>query len=208
MSIPAFPLAWPVGWRRMAAGDRSSAKFGKRVRSNHGSWNTKAELTITQAIERVRTQLKMMGIHDDDLVVSTNLELRLDGWPRSNQREPSDPGVAVYWSDRYSRGNPPRCMAIDRYDRVADNLAAMAATLEAMRAIERHGGAEILERAFTGFAALPSTARERWSTVLDPLDPQGSYRRLRSKHHPDNGGNREQFERVQQAWEDYQQEQA
>ena len=38
-------------------------------------------------------------------------------------------------------------MAIDAYTRTADNLAAVAATLEAMRAIERHGGAQILERA-------------------------------------------------------------
>ncbi|MCD9087393.1 J domain-containing protein [Stenotrophomonas sp. SY1] len=206
MSIPAFPLAWPVGWRRTPAGDRANAKFGKRVRSTQGSWNTKTELTIAQALERVRTQLQMMGIHDDDLVVSTNLELRLDGWPRSGQREPRDPGAAVYWSDRFSRGEPPRCMAIDRYDRVADNLAAVAATLEAMRAIERHGGAEILERAFTGFTALPGATREPWANVLDAADPLGSYRRLRSQHHPDNGGDRDKFERVQRAWEDYQQE--
>jgi hypothetical protein len=42
--------------------------------------------------------------------------------------------------------------------RAADNLAAIAATLEAMRAIDRHGGATILNRAFTGFTALPPPA--------------------------------------------------
>ena len=38
----------------------------------------------------------------------------------------------------------------------ADNRSAIEASLEAMRAIERHGGAEILDRAFQGFQALPS----------------------------------------------------
>ncbi len=215
MSIPAFPLAWPVGWKRTPAGARTRAKFGKQTTTSHtysdGSrttWNGKRAVSIAEAVSRVRGELARMGIDDDDLVISSNLQLRLDGLPRGAQREPEDPGVAVYWSDRHRRGNPPRCMAIDRYDRVADNLAAVAATLEAMRAIERHGGAEILERAFTGFAALHGAARESWATVLDAADPLGSYRRLRSQHHPDNGGDREQFERVQRAWDDYQQEHA
>src|SRR5690606_2593615 len=145
---------WPAGWKRTPAHQRTRAKFGKKGQSSYGSWQTKNALTIAQALDRVRGELQRMGIRDDDLVVSTNLQLRLDGFPRSGQPEPQDPGGAVYWNEPRQRGNPPRCMAIDRYDRVADNLAAVAATLEAMRAIERHGGAEILERAFTGFTAL------------------------------------------------------
>jgi len=206
MSIPAFPLAWPTGWRRTQSYNRTTARFRKAGKQGgDGRWQPQRDITISEAIERVRDELRRMGIHDDDLVVSTNLELRLDGWPRSNQREPTDPGVAVYWSDRH--GAPPRCMAIDRYDRVADNLAAVAATLDAMRAIERHGGAEILERAFNGFAALPNHA-ESWRDVLDPVDPRGSYLRLRAQYHPDRpAGNRVEFERVQRAWQGYETEQ-
>jgi len=55
-------------------------------------------------------------------------------------------------------------MAIDIYDTVAGNLAAVAATLDAMRAIERHGGAQILKRAFQGFKALPSSTATALST--------------------------------------------
>ncbi|ROU09438.1 hypothetical protein [Lysobacter enzymogenes] len=90
--------------------------------------------------------------------MSTNLTLRRDGLPRSDQREPADPGAAVYWTDCTGAD---RCMAVDRYTKTAGNLAALAATLEAMRAIERHGGAEILDRVFTGFTALPRRARPR-----------------------------------------------
>ena len=78
---------------------------------------------------------------EGDSIISTNLKLRLDGLPRSDQKEPDDPGVAVYWQ-RLSK--PKKVMAIDLYDRIADNLAAIGATLNAMRAIERHGGALIL----------------------------------------------------------------
>lgn len=195
--IPAYPLQWPAGWPRKDGWQRKHATFSRNKR----------DLTISDAVTRVRDELGRMGIGDDDLVVTTNLELRMDGWPKSGQREPGDPGAAVYWRDK--AGNT-RCMAIDRYDRTADNLAAIAATLDAMRAIERHGGAEILDRAFTGFTALEHQPSAAWWTVLDvprnaPRDAvEASYRRLRALHHPDRpGGSAEQFHGVQAAWEAY-----
>ncbi|KLC07816.1 J domain-containing protein [Xanthomonas perforans] len=208
MTIPASPLSWPAGWKRTPAGQREKARFGRAGRRRYnGDYDAPRVLTISEAVDRVRLEMQRMGINNDDLVISTNLELRLDGLPRSNQREPADPGVAVYWQDRYDRTQPPKCMAIDCYDRVADNLAAVAATLDAMRAIERHGGAAILERAFAGFTALPAPVALSWRDVLDPADPEGSYRRLRSQHHPDRaGGDAQQFQRVQRAWDAYRQE--
>jgi len=207
MAIPAYPLTWPTGWKRTPAGARDRSRFRKASRARAGGgWDNQRQLTISEAVERVRLELDRMGIASDDLVISTNLQLRLDGFPRSNQAEPADPGVAVYWSDRFDRSQPPKCMAIDRYDRVADNLAAVAATLDAMRAIERHGGATILERAFSGFTALPSPVALSWRDVLDPADPLGSYRRLRSQAHPDRGGSDAEFAKVEAAWAAYQKE--
>ncbi|MGV1119203.1 hypothetical protein [Xanthomonas translucens] len=57
-------------------------------------------------------------------------------------------------------------------------------------------------------AALPAPVALSWRDVLDPADPEGSYKRLRSQHHPDNGGSAEAFQRVQRAWDAYQQEEA
>lgn len=215
MTIPAYPLQWPTGWKRTPAAARTRARFAKKERkySDHvrpdgsrGSWLAGKEITIAEGVERVRAELTRMGVRDDDLVINSNLLLRLDGFPRSGQAEPADPGIAVYWRD----GAETRCMAIDRYDRVADNLAAIAATLDAMRAIERHGGAAILDRAFTGFSALPppAPARAWWITLgvpagADPTVVEASYRRLRALHHPDRGGNAEAFHEVQLAYEEW-----
>ena len=209
MTIPAYPLAWPAGWRRTPGHDRAGGRFNAATSTTH-KWSDgtmhvfrgKRSLTIAEAVQRVREQLdKMTG--NDDFVVSTNLQLRLDGLPRSGQAEPQDPGAAVYWRD----AGGTRCMAIDRYDRVADNLAAIAATLDAMRAIERHGGAEILERAFTGFTALPAPGAQReWWEVLGVARNAtrevalAAYRRLASEHHPDRGGDPARMTEINRAW--------
>ena len=215
MTIPAFPLSWPVGWKRTPAARRTRAKFSKQTITTHqfgnssSSWKGKREISIAEATARVRAELARMGIDDNDLVISSNLALRQDGLPRSGQRDPDDPGVAVYWTDRFHPSVPPKCMAVDRYDRVADNLAAVAATLDAMRAIERHGGAEVLNRAFDGFASLPGPAagqRMHWSVVLgcapdaSMKDVRAAHQRARSAAHPDHGGTAAEFQAVNQAF--------
>lgn len=202
--IPAYPLQWPPGWKRTEAYARGHAKFSGTTRkyTDGGSYNQKRDLTIAEGIARVRSELQRMGMREYDIVISTNLPLRLDGMPRGDASNPADPGVAVYWR----KSKTTRCMAIDQYHRVADNLAAIAATLEAMRAIERHGGAAILDRAFTGFTALP--APEQWFQVLEvPASASAgeidaAYRRKAMAAHPDRGGTHEQMARLNQARDD------
>lgn len=204
----AYPLSWPAGWKRTPLSSRTRARFGQ-ARSSGFGYSSRGELTVAQATDRVLGELRRMGVKDYNLIISSNIELRRDGLPRSGQREPEDPGVAVYWRDSNQDGHPMRCMAIDRYDRVADNLAAIAATLEAMRAIERHGGAEILNRAFTGFTALPGAgSTTHWRDVLgvpataSRAEIEAAYRRLRSQHHPDRGGDAERFHQIQKAFDE------
>lgn len=199
MTITAFPLAWPPAWKRTAADARTFGRFGTTKQSRAGSWRSVQDISIAEATQRLREELGRLGVRSDDLVLSTNLKLRLDGLPRSDQAQPADPGAAVYWTDRHSRG-APRCMAIDRYTKVEQNIAALAATIEAMRAIERHGGAVVLERAFTGFAALPAPIvagmKRDWQVVLELQDLllpteddiRRAYQRLASRYHPDRAG--------------------
>jgi hypothetical protein len=181
--IPAYPLSWPAGWKRTNALSRKNGQF-----KNYGK-----RITVAIATDRVLDQLYKLGVSRNNVVISTNLQLRMDGFPRGDQAQPADRGAAVYW--RKSQDAPTRCMAIDQYARIEDNLAAIAATLEAMRAIERHGGAEILDRAFTGFKALEaSNAGPSWWDVLE-VDAfasaeqiESSFRRLARSAHPDAPG--------------------
>jgi hypothetical protein len=207
MTITAHPLCWPTGWKRTTPDRRREAKFGKARRQDwQGKWTNARDLTITEAVERVLAELQRMAVDRQDVIISTNVPTRLDGLPRSGARVPDDPGAAVYWRDAFN--SAPRVMAIDQYSRVEDNLAAIAATLDAMRAIERHGGAAILERAFTGFVALPAPGASReWWEVLGVLrsatlaECRAARQRLASEHHPDRGGDPARMAEINAAWE-------
>lgn len=195
MTISAYPCQWPEGWKRTPTANRRDGRFGKaREKVGSDKWLPFREVTMADAVGRVLTELERMAVLRDDVVISTNVRTRLDGFPRGDQAKPADPGAAVYWQE--STGDR-RVMAIDQYTRVEDNIAAIAATLEAMRAIERHGGATILARAFTGFVALPAPGetvkREWWEALGVPRDAtreavKAAYRALASKHHPDKPG--------------------
>lgn len=220
-ALKAYPLAWPAGWKRTDPADRTRAQF-KRSGYYTGSgpeqrYTPSRGLSMAEATSRTLGELRRMGVADGDAIISTNVELRLDGTPRSDRRAPTDTGAAVYWVDRAVPGEPRRCMAVDHYDRVEDNLAAIAATIEAMRAIERHGGAQILNRAFQGFTALPAPGQTSggWRAHLGfeqdakpaLADVEQTYRRLRGQHHPDRpGGDAAKFHQVQLAWDQAQQE--
>jgi len=208
--IEAYPLGWPVGWKRTPVAERKRAKFSKVTWSEGAGRAVQRELSIDEGTRRILAELARMGAERESIIISTNLKLRLDGLPLSKQSQPVDVGVAVYWTD--PQGKFPHCMAIDIYDRIADNLGAVAASIEALRLIERHGGAQILERAFAGFAALPAPGQIRvpgWRDVLEisSSNPErgevrSAYRRLRSKYHPDRPqGDAQHFDEIQNAWE-------
>jgi len=193
-------LHWPQDWPRTAKDHRKQARFNKKDTS--GKWAVSKKLTVYDAAQRVICELAKMGV-DDDYVISTNLQTRLDGLPKSNQGEPADPGAAVYWKEG---DNLPLCMAIDIYDSVIGNLAAIAATLEALRSIERHGGGQVLNRAFAGFAALPHLQVQHWWEILGidkgatAEEIKRAYQNLASQHHPDKGGNAADMSRINKAF--------
>lgn len=187
-SLRAYPLAWPDGWKRTSPHKKA-----------HGQFKTNGiRVGNEKATRRVLEELQRMGIKADDVLISTNLKLNLSGFPRGDQGT-GDGGVAVYW--RKNETAPMKVIATDRYHRVADNLAALAATLEAMRAIERHGGAEILERTFQGFSALPAQGSFTWRAVLGFSANEtpsielveARFREYAKQHHPDTGGTAEKF---------------
>lgn len=172
-----YPLAWPVGKPRTPAGQRKNGQFSSR-----GS-----ALTVAVAADRVEEELARLGARLP--IVSTNIEPTLSGRPRSGQREPTDPGVCIY----FQMNARPYAMACDRYVKVADNLAAIAAHIEATRKIERHGVASAAET-LQAFMALAAPGARHWTAVLGLQaeatadDIKAAHRRLLIDRHPDRGG--------------------
>lgn len=210
--ITRSPLCWPNWFPRTEAGERKRAQFGTK---NDRGWGKK-ELTLSQSTQRVLSELSSFTrngrpwrCNPDNVIISSDLELRLDGFPRSGQKKPNDPGVAVY----FTLDGVQRCIPCDVYLRIEDNLAAVAATIEALRTIERHGS-QMFEAAFSGFDALPApdhVVGRSWRDVLDYygnhlFEAELQYQRKRKAAHPDHKGTEEQFIEVQNAWEQAKQE--
>jgi hypothetical protein len=171
MSAQAYPLQWPPGVPRTKSPARSA--FG--------------EVTIHRATQELLWEIERM--QGQLPVISTNLELRGDGLPYSKQRPITDHGVAVY----FTRRGRQLVFACDRWDRIEHNMRAITKTIEAMRGIERWGSSDLMERAFTGFEALP--APKAWWEILGLSAPTRSrdeitaaYRRASQDAHPDRPG--------------------
>ena len=194
MSVDAsrFPLSWPAGWPRTPAGDRRRAAFRKTIRGTdpttgaivHGA--AERALTVTDALRRLTRELAFLEATEE--ILSTNIAVRLDGLPRADQKEPADPGAAVY----FTRKGKPISLACDAWTRTADNIAALAQHIDALRRIERYG-VGTLDQAFAGYAALPPAAMEWWLVLEVPPNAtreqaEAAFLRLARQHHPDQRG--------------------
>ncbi|HVX56954.1 MAG TPA: J domain-containing protein [Candidatus Saccharimonadales bacterium] len=160
---------------------------------------------MSESRDFLAAELRRLGARKE--VLSTNVQLRLDGVPYSNRAQPEDPGAAVYFELK----GKPVSLACDKWLRVEDNVYAIAKHIESLRAQDRWGVGSI-ERAFTGYMALPavgeSSASDWWKTLGVPINAtpeqvREAYRLLVRKHHPDVGGDPEMFHRVQSAMDKF-----
>lgn len=184
--VEAYPLQWPSGWERTSY--RKSSRF-----------NT----TFAVARDELIREITRLG--GKSIVISTNVELRGDGLPYANRRQPQDVGVAVYFAYK----GQPQCFPCDRWDRIEDNMHAICLTVAALRGIERWGSGRMMQAAFTGFKSLPSA---EWSKVLS-CSPNSTneqvqfrYRELARKYHPDVGGSHHQMAEINRAYDAFKKE--
>lgn len=208
MSRPAiemsYPLAWPPLRPRTPACERKPALWRNEGR----------RLTLDVARTRLRDQCEKVSHLSpvwrvDRMTLSTQIRFTPSGARDRNvsRHEPADPGVVfAFRLDRI-----PHVLACDRWDTVADNIAAIAAHIEALRGQERWGVATLAE-AFAGHAMLPPPgaagaviAGECWWTVLG-LGPGASlaeidaaWREGMRTAHPDAGGSAEAAARLNAA---------
>jgi len=151
---------------------------------------------FADALEKLAHELRLLGARN--FVVSFN-EIRSPG---------DDPGVSIYFLlDKKSLA-----MACDRYTTQGANCRSLSHAVNAMRQLARHGGAAMMDRAFEGFAALPSpksAAKRSWQDVLGLIDGvridaeviEHRYRALAKELHPDAGGSHEAMSEVNVARE-------
>ncbi len=150
----AYPLQWPEGWPRTSPAMRYHGK-----RFERGDWRSGYKRpTIDQTRRELAEELERLGARN--IVLSTNVELRLDGQPYSGRRAPDDPGIAVY----FTLDSEAMVMAQDAYERVPDNITSLTLAISGMRQMQRHGGGTMLKRAFAGFTALPPP--DQMSTIV------------------------------------------
>lgn len=187
MTIEAYPLYWPEGWPRTR--QPCASRYGK-----HSTY---------ESTEKLEREIKLFNA--SSLIVSTNIRVKDNGLPYAGQKQPTDRGVAVYFTFK----NKQRTFACDKWLTVEENLWAIVLTIEALRMINRAGASELLERAFTGFEALPAPSdMDVWWRVLEVSQTaskeeiQAAYYRKVKEVHPDKGGDSSQFIKIQRAYEE------
>lgn len=172
MTIETYPLQWPAGRPRTPPHKVQYSRFspGNKTREAHN------------------VQSEILRLGGKNVIISTNVRLRRDGYPYSSDKPPSDSGVAVYFDYLGSQ----KCFACDRWYLVEENLRAIFKSIEAIRGLDRWGSKSFVEAAFTGFEALPAP-KTCWGILEIPAGSSRSeinsaYRRKIAAAHPDHGG--------------------
>ena len=194
------PLSWPRAVPRTPAGERRRAAYGKQAPHGGGE-----PLTLAQAVERLSPQVARLARQRGMLA--------LDALPDA-PTPPRDPGAVL----AFGTAGATFLIPCDTWDRAADNVAALAAHLEAVRAASEHGVASpaALLESFR-VAARPDAPRAEpaappapnWARVLgvapdaEPAVVRAAYRALAKRYHPDNGGDTETMRRLNDAWQAY-----
>lgn len=183
--IEAFPLCWPVGYPRT---DRpQSARF---------------DTTFAKSRDAILSEVRRFG--GCQCIISSNIPTKRDGNPYANFSQPSDKGIAVYFTYQGEQV----VFACDKWTTCEDNLQAIRKAIEAFRGLERWGVSDLLKRAFTGFKAIPEKVEggRKWWEILNthPLATEDeikyAYRKLVKLHHPDTGGNPDDFKLINEAY--------
>lgn len=147
---------------------------------------------ISDGLSRLSGELRRLLAAN--VVVSSNLYLNQDGSISARQGKMlADPGVAVY----FKLGKHDRVLACDKWLSAAENMAAIAGHIEAIRAQDRYGVGTV-DQAFAGYTALPAKD-ETWRSALgfgrnDVFTAELIDQRFRERTrgaHPDTGGSHE-----------------
>lgn len=200
--IARFPLCWPDSVPRMAPQRRGNPHFSKRSL-------TVASGFVLAEINRLNN--RHWEANDESVIISSNLLIKNDGTPYSAQAEPSDPGIAVYFTLRINRNGKiierPIVLSCDKWRLATDNLYAIGKDIEAQRARARWGCTNY-EQSFRGYMAIPERCGgPSWWEILK-VKPDASretieaaFKAQAKAQHPDKGGSAPAFAQLKEAYE-------
>ena len=183
-----LPAIWP-------SGERTRFRFESRFKAG---WNDTLNL-----LER---ELGHLGVSAASTVVLetgfSERDIRLDGYPRADAR-PGDPAVIISFESKYG----PLRYGCDTYRTHQDNVRAIALALTALRTVDRYGVTKRGEQ-YAGWKQLPAagestSAREAEAFIRQFAAPglplTEAWRTAAKQLHPDVGGSREDWDRLQRA---------
>jgi len=159
------------------------------------------------AQQQLRLEINRLG--GKNLIVSTNIPVRNDGGLYADwmKKKIDDPGVAIY----FSLNGKDVSMCCDKFPRIWENVYALAKGIEALRGMERWGVSEFMERAFSGFTAIPEAVEVEeniWHSLGLSTKPafveevKSAYRNWAKVYHPDvPGGSHEKMQKLNNAYQ-------
>jgi hypothetical protein len=175
-------------------------------------WHTRRRTPFKASWEKTRVLLdrELMMLGASDVVFQLDMaerDIRVDGYPRRDAR-PRSPAVIVSFKSRHGWLRY-QCDAFEGgAEGWQDNVRAIALGLEALRQVERYGITKRGEQ-YTGWKALPDSTMSRYEAErflaevsASPLSSgDAQYRLAAKKLHPDMGGSREEWDKLQRAKE-------
>lgn len=200
--ITSWPLCWPDNVPRTVPHLRSYPQFQQR--------------SIASAVNYLRSEINRLNdrrwdYNDTGVIISSNLRQRQDGLPASGQTEPADTGIAVYFTLRFlvngKRQERPIARTCDKWNRVNYNITAIAKDIELDRAKFRYGASNI-SQSYRGYLAIPEQCggKSWWNELGIP--PTATLQQIKDAYHAkaktahtDVGGKREDWDRIQRAYD-------
>lgn len=191
-------------WPRPVTQSRADSLFSAGLR------DTKALLDKETNHIGARSVVIALDVRPEDIRKS-------DGEVKANRSMGPRVAVLIERKSKYIPGGrlverPPLAFYCDRFRKWEDNLRAIALGLEALRRVDRYGITSGDEQ-YAGWTAIPQTSESRSVAFnlltsmtgivvregSNPDEIRAVVKRALFVAHPDHGGTREDFERVQAA---------
>lgn len=188
-----YPLDWPFGYSRTTKADITWSRFDQ-----------------TMDKEQQALKIEINRLKADDLIISTNIRVYKNSenfYAQDLNKSLEDNGVAIYF--KYKGKDIAMCC--DKYNKIWENMYALAKGIEALRGMERWGVSDFIEKAFTGFQAIAEKSemfsRSIWEILGLNEKPESTviihqcYKKMTKECHPDMpNGSSEKWHELQNAY--------